>query len=321
MNGMMRDPPNPESDSTRAGAASRAEAMEAAALWHARLDSGSADLEAFERWRAADPSHAIAFARTVATWEALPSGLAAHPRPAARSRRAVFLALGALSLTVAGVGVSGRVWAREHASTKVGERRTVRLSADAHADLNTDTRLSWRSRGDQLTLWLDRGEVAVAARPEAGSVLLHAGGVVCALSPGRYNARLEAGRVDVTPLDGVVVGRTPAGAPIRAVRGQRLLARDGEIAAGAAPPEELDRIAAWPEGEVVFNGTPLSEAVAEYNRYLDRKLVIEDQRLGRLTIGGRFTSTDPSDFLSALQAIMPLRILRTPDTVILATAE
>jgi transmembrane sensor len=34
-----------------------------ASLWLARLDSGSADVEAFERWRDADPAHAAAFAK------------------------------------------------------------------------------------------------------------------------------------------------------------------------------------------------------------------------------------------------------------------
>ena len=320
----MSDPPTPEFDSTPGGSARRTEAMEVAALWHARLDAGSADRGAFERWRAADPAHAIAFARTAATWEALealPPGTAARPRPAARSRRAVVLALGALGFTAAGVGVSGRVWARERAATGVGERRTIRLTATAHADLNTDTQLAWRAREDQLTLWLDHGEVAVTARPETGSVILHADDVVCALSPGRYNARREAGRLDITALDGVIVARRAAGPSVRAGRGQRLFTRASEIAAVAASPEALDRIAAWPEGEIVFNETPLGEAVAEYNRYLDRKLVIEDRSLGRLTIGGRFTSTDPSDFLSALQAVMPIRVRRAEHTVILAAAE
>lgn len=36
--------------------------------WLIALDCGSADTEAFEAWRSADPRHAAAFAQVAATW-------------------------------------------------------------------------------------------------------------------------------------------------------------------------------------------------------------------------------------------------------------
>ncbi len=41
-------------------------------------------------------------------------------------------------------------------------------------------------------------------------------------------------------------------------------------------------IVAWQSGEIVFDGMPLGRAVAEFNRYLDRKIIVGDpsDRLG-----------------------------------------
>jgi transmembrane sensor len=44
---------------------SRKELMHEAAEWYAALDAGVADIDAFERWRDADPRHAVAFARII----------------------------------------------------------------------------------------------------------------------------------------------------------------------------------------------------------------------------------------------------------------
>jgi transmembrane sensor len=41
--------------------------IDQAALWYARLDSGEASLSEFEAWRDADPRHAVAFARVIAS--------------------------------------------------------------------------------------------------------------------------------------------------------------------------------------------------------------------------------------------------------------
>lgn len=44
---------------------SRKELMDEAAEWYAALDAGVADIDAFERWRDADPRRAVAFARII----------------------------------------------------------------------------------------------------------------------------------------------------------------------------------------------------------------------------------------------------------------
>ena len=57
------------------------------------------------------------------------------------------------------------------------------------------------------------------------------------------------------------------------------------------------------------------------NRYLERKIVIVDPAIGRLRIGGRFTSSDPTDFLAALEVVLPVRARRDQQAHLLTAAE
>lgn len=321
---MMNETPerttDPEADDTAGGAARVEAAMEAAGLWLARLDSGTGDREAFERWRAADPAHAVAFARVASAWTALAAPAVVTTRPPRRaglSRRAMVLSLGGAALAAAGAGMSSRVLARERVATGVGERRTIRLAADARADLNTDSRLSWRVREAATEAWLERGESAIAVSPGARPLILHAAGSDWRLGPGRYNVRLDEARLVLIALDGTAHGA----AGLRAQTGQQVVVQAGKASLAAAPEAALEKAVAWPQGEIVFVDAPLSEAVAEYNRYLERKIVIVDPAIGRLRIGGRFTSSDPTDFLAALEVVLPVRARRDQQAHLLTAAE
>lgn len=65
--------------------------------------------------------------------------------------------------------------------------------------------------------------------------------------------------------------------------------------------EELVARTAWRAGEVWLIGDPLSEAIAEFNRYNTRQLVILDPWTARLRPGGRFFASQPDAFAKALR--------------------
>jgi transmembrane sensor len=54
------------------------------------------------------------------------------------------------------------------------------------------------------------------------------------------------------------------------------------------PLAELERRQAWRQGFLVFNGEPLSEVIAEVNRYTPMRIEIADPALNTLKVGGRF---------------------------------
>lgn len=304
-----------------------------ASLWLARLDSGSADVEAFEHWREAHPAHAAAFARTVRLWSRIGRPLSSldvptKAAPSAPSRRGFLRAAGVVTgASVIGAGAfASKTFARSTASTRPGERRRITLGDGVAIDLNTDSKVSWRWAEGAPCVWLDRGEAAVTVDGSSQSpCVLKAGDVTADLSIGEFNARLRGGSLNLLVLRGSGALRASQGdhAPsVRFERGQSVVATASDAFVQKASTGSLDEALAWRRGEIVFQGAPLGAIVEDYNRYLTRKLVIADPELSKLRLGGRFTNTDPSDFLDILRSSFGVRVVDAgDDTIMLTRAE
>ncbi len=297
--------------------------MREAALWLARADLGTLDEVAFERWRA-DPRHALAYLRVVdasaRTAAAVTGQDVRSPRRKldVTRRAAMALGLGALSLG-GGVLLAGRVNARSRASTPVGGLRKVELPRTGALILNTDSAASWRNDRQGARLWLERGEIALDLADQAPPLRLTAGQGHARLAPGRYNARLRLGLLDLTILRGearVDDLDEGGGAVIRGPRAVMLMS--GRTLVRDVSSEDLAATQAWQGGDILFVNTPLAAAVEDYNRHLRRKILIADPALGDLHVGGRFTAADPSAFLEALQLGLGIEVTTSEQSVILS---
>lgn len=295
---------------------------ERAADWLAALDSGSADRDAFEAWRSTDPSHAAAFLRVAATWASLESagqsaagqGMPFTPEPtpvrieldATRPTRRTLLRAAGFggAFLLAGAGAFATRGFAQSAETQTGERRLIQLGDGSSIELNTDTQASWRIRG-RRHFWLSRGEVALVVAADHGEpCLLEAGSCKAMLSAGQFNARLGNQGLHLTVVQGHALVRGGSDDTHRSLR--LATAETGTFAPGGARAERLSdadisTLRAWQQGEIVLQGETLGQAVAEYNRYLPRKLVLKDPRLAGFRLGGRFLADDPTAFLAALQ--------------------
>ncbi len=302
-----------------------AEVARAAARWLAALECGTADREAFEHWRAQDARHAAAFARLAGLWSdmdtAKTSGAQLKPRGQAQDRRWFLTAASMGGIAVVGGLVAGqRAFGRERLSTAVGQRSDVTLPDGTRLGLNTDTRAAWRMSGGARHLWLERGEMAVQVGRHAAPCELMGEGEPIALAPGGlFNIRRRDDTIELLVLSGRAAPPRLANAPL----GARTLLQvdDAQTVSRGATEQELSAAAAWPHGELVFEDAPLSVAVDEYNRHLQRKLVIADAATGQIRIGGRFTSTDPSDFLHALSQSIGVVAQPSDDALLLRRAK
>jgi ferric-dicitrate binding protein FerR (iron transport regulator) len=239
-----------------------------ASLWLARLDSGSADVEAFEHWRDAHPAHAAAFAKTARLWSRLGDTHVALDLPKAATPPAP-------------------------------------------------------ARPGAPCVWLDRGEAAVTVPPSSKSpCVLKAGDITVDLGAGEFNARLRGDSLNLLVLRGTGALRASPGsrAPTASFeRGQKVVATASDAFVQKASTESLDEVSAWRRGEIVFQGAPLGAVVEDYNRYLTKKLVIADPELSKLRLGGRFTNSDPSDFLNTLSSSFGVRAVDAGDNTIMLT--
>jgi transmembrane sensor len=288
-----------------------------ASEWLARLDAGRADPAAFEAWRDADPRRAAAFAEVAAAWSKLDALRDAQPRQQpAMSRRAWLSGGMALAAGLSGAAYLGRDQLfRARTITGVGERRTLALPDGSSVELNTDTEMLWRFDRKHRRLWLQRGEVALTvAQDVLRPFELFTQQGLARLTPGQFNARLRPAGFDLIVLAGRAAIATAAGQAQAVVETatdarQALAVTAAGVAVAVAPEAEVQAVQAWRRGEIVFEGQRLSEAVEEYNRYLVRKLVIEDTKVGAMRLGGRFLTDNPETFLEALRTTFGLRII------------
>ncbi|MCW4463536.1 FecR domain-containing protein [Sphingomonas sp. BT-65] len=284
-----------------------------AAGWFASWQAGTIDEQAFERWRAFDPAHALAYARVMAVWEAMGRNEGAAETTSVTRRRLVGASVAGAALLAAGSGLfASRAYAWESASTGVGETRKLRLPDNSMIALNTDTALYWRFSTTKRELWLERGEVALDLEPGPDARLRtrHDG---AALTGGRFNARLQDDALDLIVFRG---GAFPADsalnpAALQAKPHHRLSFAGGVPVIKPVSSNAAEAVLAWQSGDIVFFDTPLSEAIAEYNRYLLRKIVIDDRSVGAVRVGGRFVSSDPADFLKAISTSLGVRVQET----------
>jgi transmembrane sensor len=290
------------------GGASDNDIAAQAARWVAQHDLGTIDAVAFEAWRSRDVRHAIAFNRALSSFEAFAEKAEETPARALRpSRRTVLrTATGgvAAAMLVAG-SLTTRAYAWSTASTRIGENRKVRLPDGSAAALNTDSCLAWRFSRYERRLWVERGEVAVDLCPGIPALLQGSKRTV-ALSTGRFNARLRDGTLDLLVLRGhALVGTQPVAAY------HSLLLSDASPAIRTVSPAHVETAIAWQHGEILLDDATLGTAVEEYNRFLTRKIVIADPDLATIPIGGRFTSSDPTAFLQAVETGLGVHVSTT----------
>ena len=77
-------------------------------------------------------------------------------------------------------------------------------------------------------------------------------------------------------------------------------------------PAEVDRNLSWRSGVLTFRHTSLADAVAEFNRYGTRQIVIRDPEIAALELGGVFRSGDAEVFARLLERTFPIDASHQP---------
>jgi transmembrane sensor len=121
--------------------------------------------------------------------------------------------------------------------------------------------------------------------------------------------------VAVTLLQGVVEVDAASGA---GRRDRTTLAPGQELAFGRDLPVPQLRpaspnVATWPSGMLTFSATPLSQAVAEANRYSHTAIRLASPDLGLLQVSGAFHAGAARPLAESLAATFDLRIRAAPD--------
>jgi transmembrane sensor len=127
----------------------------------------------------------------------------------------------------------------------------------------------------------------------------------------KFDVRRDDGTVHVSLLEGTVRVRRDARP------GEWTLAPNQQLTvtgAGASAPRAIDaaRTTSWTTGRLVFHETPLAAAVAEVNRYADRKVELQGDNLGRRRVNGVFDVGDTDAFVAGVSALFDLKATPAP---------
>jgi transmembrane sensor len=111
-------------------------------------------------------------------------------------------------------------------------------------------------------------------------------------------------------------GQSNPGPGTRLPKGTIFLAAGEQItvtprAARRTPHPNLAGATAWTQRQLVFDSASLTEVAEEFNRYNERKLVIDPSALGSLHVSGVFSSTDPASIIRFLRDRPGLRVTET----------
>lgn len=236
------------------------------------------------------------------------------PTPKPRKSRTPVVA-GAL-LVLVGVGLfwtdpSYRV---EQYTSAIGERRVLDLADGSRVvlDSGTQVEVSWHLRSRRVELNAGQALFDISKtvfRPfqvDAGAARVTVLGTL-------FNVAREEKAVHVALLRGSVDVQsiTDPAQQRRLIPGQQLAVLNGQL----QPTDNADtsRVLAWQDRKLVFSRTPLSQAIAQIQRYRQAPIRLDDPGLADLPISGVFKTDNVEDLLDLLPHILPLTLARDAD--------
>jgi transmembrane sensor len=144
------------------------------------------------------------------------------------------------------------------------------------------TRFSVRRDGDDVRVEVAEGKVRVESGPERSHL--------AALPPG--DVLLSPGGIAKTTTDGIVVQERKV--------------------------SDVEDDLTWRQGYLTFHDSPLSDVVAQFNRYNIHKLSIADEGTGTIRISGTFRAQNSAAFVRVMSDGFGVRARSLGDETILS---
>jgi transmembrane sensor len=316
---------------------------EQAALWAARLDGSvlsAADRTALDAWLDADPVHRAALS-TYCQFSAdleqqlpllegikegstgVPTALTtAQPRPWLRRPLMAGAVLSAAAAVALVFWLGHPVTQVERFATPVAQRSVLTLADGTRVELNAQTSIAVELDGRERRVRLAGGEAFFSVSKDATRPFtVETPGGSVRVTGTKFDVRTEAAApFEVTVLEGSVQARPTgpnggAAAPLALTAGDRLAAGAVQRLSATA----LDNTLAWRSGRIVFNDTPLQEALARFARYHGRGITAAPDAANK-HIGGLYSLDDLDGFFADLETVLDVKVTRNLNGTVLVSA-
>lgn len=261
--------------------------------------------------------------------------------PVARTRK-FRASLASAAVLLLAIGASLFVW---HSSfryptyvTEIGEQRTITLEDGSLVELNSRSRIKLRFTEAERNVDLIEGQALFKVAKDATRPFIVSSGSARVRAVGtQFDVYRKTAGTVVTVVEGrvaVASSSTQAGeegvasrtndrqakkelqvAPeeLLLVAGEQVVVHPTVIE--APKPARVAVATAWTDQKLIFESTPLHEAVEEFNRYNRQQLVIRDPELYDFHVSGEFPSTDSSRMVEFLRQRFGVTLRRSGDVV------
>jgi transmembrane sensor len=290
---------------------------------------------AFDAWLEADTRHKGAYVRALVIDHAISQavsdqdvrpgedryGLRSDGYGNAKASRRAWLKYGALAAGFAILGVGVSLQSRDRVTTLAtsrGEFRRVALADTSIADMSSDSRLEVRFTTARRQIDLLKGEAWFeVAKDKSKPFVVAAAGVEVRAVGTAFGVRRFPEGAEVLVTEGTVevwTGRARA----RLVAGERsFLPYNAAQITVARQPQEIQRKLAWRDGNLAFARQTLGEAVADFNRYSARQIVIADPALERTRIFGQYRIDAPEQFAKDIGAYLDVPVEVSAERIVI----
>ncbi|MEJ2457871.1 MAG: FecR domain-containing protein [Novosphingobium sp.] len=287
---------------------SQAAIEERAAAWLLRMSDGDcseACAREFEEWLDASFEHAAAYWRLEHGYEQLDRLLSLPALEAGAEPRRKLPAVSkllAMAATIAGLVWSGWFLLGDRLtvgtphvvaySTQRGQISELTLADGSQVSLDSGTTVRVGTGPDARKVWIDRGRAFFQVSHDRDHPFQVYAGASDIVDLGtKFVVSRNKAVVATSVLEGKVRFSLSSPGNSRALTltpGKSAIATRATIRPVAGDLRQMRNDLAWREGMVIFEDTPISDAIAEFNRYNQRQLAIHTIKAEHIRIGGKF---------------------------------
>lgn len=248
------------------------------------------------------------------------SSSSAPVRPAGR-RLAGYSLAASLILALSALAWHEGFFDQGRYSTPVGGIAALPMVDGSKITLSSNSRVRIAITSQQRRVELKAGEAFFeVAKDSARPFVVDAGDRRIVAVGTKFSVRRDRDDVRVIVTEGTVRIEREATKDILMSAGTIARARTEAIVVQKKPAPELEEALSWRFGYVVFHETPLADAVAEINRYNNRRIIIEDPALASIPISGNFRASNVDAFVRLLRDGFAIHARVHGDEIVLSNA-
>ncbi|MFA5495891.1 MAG: FecR domain-containing protein [Porticoccaceae bacterium] len=306
-----------------------------ASRWLARLERGLSPAEntAFQQWMMESRQHRQTLFAMAELWDKMDSLSRLSDLFPPVTRKPPTLLGYAASITLIFTGVllgwfllqpeggktlQGSLAGNGIYETSVGGHSLVNLPDNSKALLNTDSLIQAHYNDQQRYIVLERGEVHfTVTKDKSRPFIVHAGDKVIQAVGTAFNVKMSDDKVvALVVTDGQVavadkipptVSLGPEPPPIllsqdspTVSQGEAAMFDASEIHIQKIAPEQIAVNLSWQQGNIIFQGETLEDAIREISRYTNIKFEIVDTEVKKVRVAGLFKPGDINGLLVTL---------------------